>query len=90
MMMLVANRRDESAIRNVEPSQKNYKYSKGKKIIEFFLSLLKIYIFYSLCSYFLIKFLKGYLVSGLKGVRPPIKTQLGHYHTQIRIFNAHN
>ena len=36
MMMLMANRRDESAIRNVEPSQKNYKYSKGKKIIEFF------------------------------------------------------
>ena len=70
MMMLMANRRDEPAIRNLEPNltKKNYKYSKGKKMIEFFLSLSNFYIFYSLRNYFSIKFLKGYLVSGLNGV----------------------
>ena len=38
MMILMAKRRDEPAIRNFEPNvaKKNYKYSKGKKIIEFF------------------------------------------------------
>ena len=37
-------------------------------MIEFFLSLSNFYIFYSLRNYFSIKFLKGYLVSGLNGV----------------------
>ena len=38
MMILMANRRDEPAIRNLEPNltKKNYKYSKGKKMTEFF------------------------------------------------------
>ena len=47
--------------------KKTYKYSR-RKIIEFFLSLSNCSIFHSFCNYFTIKFLKGYLVSGLKGV----------------------
>ena len=37
-MTLMANKRDEQTIRNFEPNltKKKYKYSKSKKMIEFF------------------------------------------------------
>ena len=47
MMIPMANRRDEPAIRNFEPNltKKNYKYSKGKKMIDFIYFILFVIIF---------------------------------------------
>ena len=47
--MLMANRRDEPAIRNFEPTlKKNYKYSKGKKMTESFFYPFQIFIYFIL------------------------------------------
>ena len=73
-MMLMENRRDEIAIRKFQPNltNKTYQYSKGKKTIEFFFIPFKllyvVFFLFFFCNYFSIKFLKGYLVTDLKGV----------------------